>query len=350
MSITYHERPGVYSDFDASSVTASGGGVKTVALAGLSAAAAGLYTVTDYAAGAAVFGADSQLGKMLKLAFANGAGTILACPVAADTAAAYGAAFDRIFAERAARLCAVGSALEAVQTALRDRIDAASAQKGECVGLVGLSAPDNAALLARAAVLNDERMVLVGPDVYLTGETAFGGGCMAAAALAGALAAQTDPALPLNGQVLAGLSGVSRTVSDAELDSLIRGGVTMVELNGGRAEVIRGVTTRTTTGGAADATWRELNTILIVDDVIPAIRDSLRAKFARAKNNAATRGAVRSQVIVELESRVAREIIDSYDAVTAAADADDPTVCRVSFGMTVAHGLNRIYLTAHITV
>ena len=28
----------------------------------------------------------------------------------------------------------------------------------------------------------------------------------------------------------------------------------------------------------------------------------------------------------------------------------DPTVCLVEFSFTVAHGLNRIYLTAHITV
>lgn len=350
MSITYHERPGVYSDFDASGVTASGGGAKTVALAGLSEAAAGLYTVTDYAAGAAAFGAGSQLGRMLKLAFANGAGTVLACPVAADAAGEYAAAFDRIFAERAARLCAVGSGLEAVQTALRDRVDEVSRLRGECVGLAGMETPTADALIERAAVLNDERMVLAGPDVYVSGETAFGGGCMAAAALAGVLAAQTDPALPLNGQALAGLSGVSATVGEAELDRLIRGGVTMTELSGGRVCVIRGITTRTSTGGAADATYRELNTILILDDVIPGVRSGLQAKFARAKNNLSTRGAVRSQVIVELEDRVARQIIDGYDAVSVTADADDPTVCRVSFGMTVTHGLNRIYLTAHISV
>jgi len=350
LSITYHERPGVYSDFDASSVTASGSGTKSVALAALSSAAAGLYTVTDYAAGAAVFGADSQLGKMLKLAFANGAAAVLACPVAADAAADYGAAFDLIFAARTARLCAIGSAAEDVQKLLRDRVDAAAQQKGECVGLAGMSEPTDSALIARAAVLNDERMVLVGPDVCLPGEAGWGGGCMAAAALAGALAAQSDPALPLNGQTLSGLSGVSESVSDAALDGLIRGGVTMLELTGGKVSVIRGITTRTTTGGAADKTWRELNTILIVDDVIPAVRDSLRAKFARSKNNAATRGAIRSQVIVELEDRVTKEIIDGYDSVTATADAEDPTVCRVSFGMSVTHGLNRIYLTAHISV
>lgn len=48
MSITYHERPGVYSDYEASSITATAAGSKVVAACGVSTAAAGLYTVTSY--------------------------------------------------------------------------------------------------------------------------------------------------------------------------------------------------------------------------------------------------------------------------------------------------------------
>ena len=113
---------------------------------------------------------------------------------------------------------------------------------------------------------------------------------------------------------------------------------------------VRGITTRTTSGGAADTTWRELTTILIVDDIIPAVRNALRSRFARAKNTVQGRGAIRSQVIVELEKKVAAEIIDSYGEVTVTADTDDPTVCLVEFSFAVAHGLNQIYLTVHITV
>ena len=58
------------------------------------------------------------------------------------------------------------------------------------------------------------------------------------------------------------------------------------------------------TAGADDTTWRELTTILIVDNVIPAVRSSLRSRFRQAKNTVQTRGAVRSQVIMELENRL----------------------------------------------
>ena len=55
-------------------------------------------------------------------------------------------------------------------------------------------------------------------------------------------------------------------------------------------------------------------------------------------------------MIVELENKLAAEIIDSYGEVTVSASADDPTVCLVEFSFAVAHGLNQIYLTVHITV
>ena len=171
-----------------------------------------------------------------------------------------------------------------------------------------------------------------------------------AAGGAGAVAASGDPAIPLNGAALRGLGGVSQLYSDNDIDLLVRGGVTPLEAVSGVVSPVRGITTRTTTGGAQDTTWRELTTILVVDNVIPSIRQSLRSRFSRSKNTAQTRGAIRSQVIVELENKLKAEIIDSYGEVTASVYEEDPTVCLVEFSFAVAHGLNQIYLTAHITI
>ena len=173
---------------------------------------------------------------------------------------------------------------------------------------------------------------------------------MAASALAGVLTDQSDPALPLNGQVLYGVTGVSVVYEDTQIDALVTGGVTPLECVSGEVSIVRGITTRTTTGGAADKTWRELTTVRIVDDVIPTLRRALRTKFQRAKNTAQTRGAVRSQVILELERKLASEIITGYGEVTVQPLEEAPTVCLVEFAFTVAHGLNQIWLSAQITV
>ena len=350
MSITYHERPGVYSDYDASSIVAVGTAQRVIALIGTSSAQAGVYTLTSYAGAQEVFGADSQLGKMLKLAYQNGAGTVLAYPVAEDSAAAYSPAVSAILAEKRSSLCVLGSALEAVQTAFCTALSGAAQQKGECIGICGMGAATAAQLGARAQKLNCERVVFVGPQVYVTGETAAQDGCMAAAALAGALAAERDPALPLNGLELAGLTGVTAVYSDTEYDALVAAGVTALECEGGRVQVIRALTTRSKTGGSPDKTYRELTTMLILDELIPAIRTALRTKFAHAKNNVLTRKAIRNQVVLELAERVEREIIEGYDKLTVTAAQDDRTTCVVEFEFTVVQGLNRILLTAHMNV
>ena len=176
MSMIYHERPGVYSDYDASSVSASGSTERVIALIGMSEAESGLYTITSSASGKQAFGETSELGRMVQLAYRNGAGKVLACPVAEDSLAAYQAAYTLVFQEKQASFCAIGSALEAVQTALRAAVEESSQQKGECIGLVGMKNASVAELCARAELLNSERMVLVGPDVYCTGEDTASGG------------------------------------------------------------------------------------------------------------------------------------------------------------------------------
>ena len=134
------------------------------------------------------------------------------------------------------------------------------------------------------------------------------------------------------------------------MDLLILGGVTPVESLGGVVSVVRGVTTRTSFGGVPDASWRDLSAIRVVDDVIPGLREALRTRFRRAKNTAQSRGAIRSQVVLELEHKLSREIITSYGDVAVSADTGDPTRCVVEFSFAVAHGLNQIWLTAHITI
>ena len=353
MSEIKHERPGVYSVYDASAVVSAGQASRTIGVAAKAAAGTvgEAVTVTGYTAGVTAFGEDTAAGlsTILRLLFANGAATVVAVRVAEEGALSdYEAAFE-VLGRQDVQIVVCDSADLTVQQALRSAVESASASRRERIAVVGGDGDEVDALVERAAALNSERMVLVGPDaVNSVGETIPG--VFAAAALAGVIASGGDPAVPLNGAEMKGLSGLAADYGDNDIDLLVRGGVTPLESSGGVISPVRGITTKTTTGGAADTTWRELTTILIVDDIIPAVRSALRSKFARTKNTVRNRGAIRSQVIVELEKKVAAEIIDSYGEVAVTASADDPTVCLVEFSFAVAHGLNQIYLTVHITV
>lgn len=343
-AVTTHERPGVYSVYTASAAVSGGARRGTAAIAAQSGGgtAGTVYSITSYAQAAEAFGDSDGLTTLVKLMLANGAGKVLAVPVSGT---AYAAAFALLAEQEDVEVVVCDSTDLAVQQALRASVEEASQIRRERIAVVGSASGETAAqLVTRAAGLNSERVVLAAPA------PAEGPGGQVAAAVAGAICADSDPAVPLGGAVLRGIGALSDSFGENDIDTLIRGGVTPVELVGGRCSVIRGVTTRTTTGGAADATWRELTTIRVVDNVVPGIRSALQARFTRAKNTPQVRGAIRSQVILELEQRKAAEIITDYGEVTVEELADNPTVCLVTFSFTAAHGLNQIWLSAQITV
>lgn len=304
MNSTIHERPGVYSSYDASSVVSASAAAKTIGAAAVATkgTANKVELITSYEEGKSVFGEDASgvygMSTLLRFLFANGAGAVKAVAVGKDESE------EKDYASAIA--------------ALSDEED------------VGVMVCDSAA-----------------QSVHLLLKTAAED---ASAAVAAVIAGNTDPSVPINGAELTLFGAAGKRLSDNEIDQLVRGGVTPIETVGGVSSPVRGITTKTSSGGAADTTWRELTTILIVDEVIPTIRSALRTRFARSKNTAQSRGAIRSQVVLELEKMKSREIVDSYGEVLVSALKSDPTVCLVEFSFTVAHGLNRIYLTAHITV
>lgn len=291
-----------------------------------------------------MFGEESLLSQMISLLFRNGASGVAA--VAVEKEADYEGAFAALNQQEDLSVLLCDSAESSVQQKLKSAVEEASGLRKERIAVVfGAEGESEGDLIARAGALNSERVVLVGPEAV--GDK---GGARLAAAVAGAIVGETDPAVPLGGAVLRGIEGVSRSFGEEALDALIRGGVTVVETVSGDSMVIRGVTTRTKTGGSSDATWRELSTIRIVDDVIPTVRNALRSRFTRSKNTEQVRSAIRSQVVLELEEKRNREIITGYGEVATKAVADNPSVCLVEFSFTVAHGLNQIWLSAKITV
>lgn len=338
--VTSHARPGVYSVYEASAVVAGGvrRGMAAVAARSQGGTPGTVYELGSYQEAVAAFGKEDGLTELVKVLMANGAARVAAVPVGED--ADYGAAFALLEEQEGVKVVVCDSETLSVQQQLRDSVAAAAQVRRERIAVIPCAAGETVSQrTARAKALNSERVVLVAP-----------GGALAAAAVAGTICGQGDPALPLGGAALRGVPDLETADSESDIDALVQAGVTPVEQVGGVCSVIRGVTTRTTTGGAEDSTWRELTTILVVDDVIPGLREALRARFPRAKNTAQTRGAVRSQVILELERKVAAEIITGYGEVTARALEEDPTVCLVEFSFTVAHGLNQIWLSAQITV
>ena len=336
------ERPGVYTSYEVDSgIRGSGiGGAVGLAAAASSGTAGAVVAVTDYLSALNAF-EGGNLPELARILLENGAPAVYCCAV---TGSDYATAFSALMEEPSIRYMVCDSRSATVHATLLGTIEDGDEKSKYRIGVVESSETTKSTLVAAAEALNSERMVL------LSHHCSTGAAGAAAAAVCGMMAGESDPAVPLNGAKLKGIGGIGSNFSDGDVELLVQGGVLPLEAVGGEVRVIRGITTRSSTAGSDDATWREVNTVMIVDSVIPTIRDALHTGFARVKNNAQTRGAIRTRVIIELERYLQREIIESYDNVTVNASAEDPTVCEVSFSFTVAHGLNVIELNAHITV
>lgn len=345
--MSVNERPGVYSSYEVTSALYGREKGKAVGVAGIAAKGkvGTVSRVNSYAEGLEQFG-QCDLSELIRVLLKNGAAAIYAVPVSIGGAAVktdYASAFSALMAQPEIGYMLCDSREQTVHGAMLEAIGGGDEQSKYRIGIVEGDG-NREALCTHAKALNSERMVL------LCGVETDGVPGATAAAVAGVLSGQTDPALPMGGAVLSGLGELGAAWSDSDISTLVQAGVSPVERIGETVSVVRGVTTRTTTGGAADTTWRDLTTVLIVDDVLPAVRDSLRTRFSRTKNTAQTRGAIRTQVIIELERKMAAQIIDGYGNVSVTADENDPAVCHVAFAFQVVHGLNRIDLVAHITV
>lgn len=331
-------RPGIYSSYEVYSEkqNANGKGVVLCAAAQMGQQK----SVTGYAEAVRTYGSDSNMAKLIKVILANGAGRIVAIPVVGGD---YAAAFSLAAAERDVEIIVCDSRSAEVHAALKSAIMTADESDKYKLGIVEMNFGEEKLCLA-AHNLNCERMVLCGncePD---------GTPGSVAAAMAGLLCAQSDPALPLNGAELKEISELRNSFSDSQTEAILQAGVTPIELECGQILIVRGVTTKTETDGEPDASFRDISTVRVIDDVLPAVRAALRKCFVRAKNTPQTRGAIRSQTVIVLEEKLRQEIISGYDNVTAAADSSDPTVCRVSFNFSVMSGLNIIELLACLTV
>ena len=155
-----HERPGVYSSYDASTVVSAGRAAKVIGVAAkaVKGTAGEVVTLTGYAAGVAAFGEDAAdtpgMSTILRLLFANGASTVAAVRVAeAGAVKDYQDAFAALGGEEA-RILVCDSAEETVQQALRTAVEDASAARMERIAVVGGDGESAAELVTHAAALN----------------------------------------------------------------------------------------------------------------------------------------------------------------------------------------------------
>lgn len=227
--------------------------------------------------------------------------------------------------------------------ALRDHLAFVSGplEKRNAVGVFGWTG-DLAAGLTLTATLNSGRLTggLI-PSCYTWAPEV-------AADYAAQIAAEDDPARPLNLRPLATVMAPVHTarLSRTQQEAALHGGLTPLEVGpDGRVRIVRAITTYTRNeADADDPSLLDLTTIRTLDYVLYAIDQRIALRFPREKKTQRTKQKVKDEILDVLYKLEELEIIENVDAnkdgLLVEDDSQDPNRLDTRIPVDVVNGLH----------
>jgi phage tail sheath gpL-like len=302
------------------------------------------------------YGKDSNIVKIMGTAIDNGGAKFIVIRVDDKTIPAtpdYPTAFSVSENEEAIDIVVTDSMNPTTFTTIKNSNINASNNRKERIAVVGFDTNiDLATVMTSASSINSARVITAYPNVLDIKGLELPG-FYTAAALAGQLAKEQDPSMPMTGVELEGFYGLAKKLKDSEMESLIDAGVVPLEAKNGSIRIVRCVTTYTKDAqGATDITWQEVTTIRISDYIFKDMREGLARKFQRAKQTQDTRDAIRSEVMTRLLTYQELDYIENVgdQDVTININPSNPLKNDVNFKYDVTGPLNIINLTGYLVI
>lgn len=346
--MTAKQRPGVYSDYTVSGILWGSGQNKDVAIVGINTKATKntVYEIKRVSDAVAIFGIGALVTRLCTIALANGANKIQAVSCGSGSTQDYTQAFSAISNIKTVGAVICDNETQSINTLLKESVTASSQNSYERIGIVSCAA---SYIDEFVGDVNCERIIAFEQKCKdETDETLSG--CFLAAAVAGTIVASTDPTKNFNAIPLKSVNSLNTIYNEIQIDVMLENGIAVFETVAGSIELIRAVSTRTKTDGLDDPTFHDINTVLVIDNVISSIRGVLKEMLANSRNNESTKVAISTQTIIELENKKKEGLIESYLQPRVYSDSGDPTVCIVELSFIVSHTLNQIQITAYIKV
>lgn len=341
-------RPGVYSEYQISAHYATPRSAKAAGLIAKSPAtlAGELYTIENSQQLGQLFEGSSATApaySYCQLLLDSGVSKIYFYPVQEDSTLQYAKALTALEKKEDVGILFSGTVEQVLLSQALASVEKSSQEQRERLLFLGASSVKQA--VALATELNHERCVItLGTCSYAKTEDAF----FAALALGGKILSENHPMLNLNGLSLPLLEGMTKALTEQEVQSALASGVTPLELAGEAVQCVRGVTTRTKTGDVKDYTFRSVNTTLVVDDVLTAVREGLKARLRGANLVATSLDSIASQVMVELSEKREAGLLADFNTPRVYSDPADPEVCIVELSFQVAHVISQIHIKAFV--
>jgi len=169
-----------------------------------------------------------------------------------------------------------------------------------------------------------------------------------AAAMAGIMAWEEDPARPLNTLELKGIHApeIEDRLSRTEQENCLYNGVTPLEVGPGEnVQVVRAVSTYTQDAqGIDDISLLDITTIRTLDFVRQACLEWIALRFPREKLSSRTPPKVKSElldVLLKLEKlEIVEEVLANKDGLVVERDLQDPNRLDAKIPADVVNGLH----------
>lgn len=169
-----------------------------------------------------------------------------------------------------------------------------------------------------------------------------------AAAMAGIMAWEEDPARPLNTLELKGIHApdIEDRLSRTEQETCLYNGVTPLEVGPGEnVQVVRAISTYTKDAqGIDDISLLDITTITTLDYVRQACRERVALRFPREKLSSRTPAKVKSElldVLLKLEElEIVEEVLANKDGLVVERDLQDPNRLDAKIPADVVNGLH----------
>jgi phage tail sheath gpL-like len=158
----------------------------------------------------------------------------------------------------------------------------------------------------------------------------------------------TDPALPLNNEILGGIAApsASETLNRLTIEDLLSNGVTpLTVIPGGYVAIVRAITTYTqNASGIPDPNRLDISTPRTLDYVRSACVQRISNSYPRAKKTAAVKKAIRLDlldVLIQCEKlELVEGVADLIDYLVVEDDLQDPTRVNARIPAPIVRGLH----------
>ena len=288
----------------------------------------GIQFIQTPAQAVAVFGANtdqSPLTRMILLCLEGGARGVWAMNRTTDVQAALETEFTSFLATQG-ELLVTDVEQQTLLAAMKERLEQQGAGK---ILFAGGSASPTA--------LNSMRCVLACPKVRWSENSTVN----LAAAAAATLVSQSSRITGGNGTTME-FSGWVESMTEAQKESNMEQGRSVLELSGGLLTLIRGIDTCTRDElGNTDYRYFNLSTPLILDYVIGQLESYLTPLCL----GGATLDGIESLCASKLMQLEQEGYLSAYGAPSAAADETDPSCCRLTVSFTPARNIVTIQAT-----